>query len=214
MSAKCVCHSFAQKGACRFGDRCRFAHVAGAPISNKVWSAKKKTVQTTHSLPNASTTPNHIIQFFAEYPKFPFDSDASFIKEFYRMCDYFDWGRKSNQREDARNRMRHAMVLQFNTTFGTNAEDLITWQNLCDVISIRPIPETLHACRRAVVTSHINICDLLDAPFHKTPPTRFPSEVALSRYTQDTGKFFPRDDIAAGSLLQYLLRHILNPRSK
>lgn len=74
------------------------------------------------------------------------------------MCDYFHWDRDSEEKNDARDRMRHAMVLQFNDTFGTNAEDLITWHNLCDVISIRPIPETLHACRQVHVVQQ---CGLL-----------------------------------------------------
>ncbi|KAI0721858.1 hypothetical protein C8T65DRAFT_169985 [Cerioporus squamosus] len=108
--------------------------------------------------------------------------------------------------------MHRAMILQFNRTFGTNAEDLASWQKMCEIIQIDPVPDELEACRRAVVTSYINICDLLDAPFLGTAPTRFPTEVALSTYTQAHRKFFPRSGVEAGSLLGYLLRHIMHPR--
>ena len=65
---------------------------------------------------------------------------------------------------------------------------------------------------QAVITSHVNICDLLAAPFLGQAPTRFTTEVALSEYTRRTERYFPKEDVAKQSLLGYLLRHILNPR--
>ena len=64
------------------------------------------------------------------------------------MCDHFGWDREDEGREKARDSMRRAMVLQFNDTFGTNAEDLASWQKMCEVIQIDPIPSDLDQCRR------------------------------------------------------------------
>ena len=65
---------------------------------------------------------------------------------------------------------------------------------------------------QAVITSHVNICDLLDAPYLGTAPTRYPNEVHLSVYTRATGKTFPRRGVLKKSLLEYLLRHIMKPQ--
>jgi hypothetical protein len=60
----------------------------------------------------------------------------------------------------------------------------------------------------------INLVDLVDA---RDDPgriiQRFDSEVALSRYTLDEHKVFPRNHVNSGSLLKYLLRKILSPDS-
>ena len=53
--------------------------------------------------------------------------------------------------------------------------------------------------------------DLVDVYDTDDVVTVFPTVQALSTYTKDTGKYFPRDDVEAGSLLRYLLRQILNP---
>ena len=57
----------------------------------------------------------------------------------------------------------------------------------------------------------MNICDLMDAPITGKPPKRFKSVAALSDYTLDNRKIYPRDNVYAGSLLTFLLREILNP---
>lgn len=61
---------------------------------------------------------------------------------------------------------------------------------------------------------HINLVDLVDA---RNDPTKkiehFATEFELSKYTLSTKKIFPRNHVDAGSLLEYLLRHIFNPGS-
>ena len=42
---------------------------------------------------------------------------------------------------------------------------------------------------------------------------QFASETLLSEYTLSEHKVFPRNHVAAGSLLRYLLRHILSPNA-
>ncbi|RPD61910.1 hypothetical protein L226DRAFT_571306 [Lentinus tigrinus ALCF2SS1-7] len=146
--------------------------------------------------------PDYIVKFFGQYPEFDYDPDASFIDELYRMLDYYGWDRDSDEREEARDAMRRAMVLQFNDTFGTNAEDLASWQKLCEIIQIDPVPSDLEKCRRAVVTSHINICDLLDAPFLGTAPIRFPTEVALILYRAKSTSTKAKSKVASHPAIQ------------
>lgn len=40
------------------------------------------------------------------------------------------------------------MVLQFNDIYGTDEEDLRSWQGLCRVLNIEPVPEELQECRK------------------------------------------------------------------
>ncbi|KAI1792899.1 hypothetical protein LXA43DRAFT_972240 [Ganoderma leucocontextum] len=134
------------------------------------------------------------------------------MDEFYAMCDSFGWhDRDDEERELARDRLRDAMVKQFNNVYGTDVDDLVAWQDLCRALELDPVPSKLRQCRTAVMGIHVNICDLVDAPMLGKPKL-FPTEVALADYSKRTGKMFPRDNIHSGSLLTYLLRHIIHPR--
>ena len=42
----------------------------------------------------------------------------------------------------------------------------------------------------------------------------FDTEVALSEYTKNTSKFFPKESAYAGGLLRHLLRRIFHPRTE
>ncbi|TFK58536.1 hypothetical protein BDN72DRAFT_68803 [Pluteus cervinus] len=61
------------------------------------------------------------------------------------------------------------------------------------------------------MSTHVNIVDLLAYQNTGEEVHKFTTEVALSKYTIDTGKYFPREDANFGSLLRRLRRHILNP---
>lgn len=63
---------------------------------------------------------------------------------------------------------------------------------------------------QVVTNTYVNIVDLVDARGTRVI-TKFPSEKALSIYTIETRKFFPRENAYAGGLLRALLRRILNP---
>ncbi len=196
-----VCYQFAEKGTCRFGDSCRFEHIPHAPVSKvRLWptclmqaslTAKTAQEQKAPKVPKARKVvdqhrpvPDHIVAFFSRYPEFDYDSDLSFIDEFYRMCDHFGWRRYSNERDQARDAMRRAMVQQFNHTFGTNAEDLASWQKLCEIIQIDPIPDKLKQCRRVrlssshciVPPSYYRLAGCRDVPYQylRSPRRSFP----------------------------------------
>jgi len=64
------------------------------------------------------------------------------------MCDFFDWGRDDDDKKTAREQLRNAMAQQFNAIYGTEVEDTNSWQGLCQVLEIYPIPGELEACRK------------------------------------------------------------------
>ena len=45
----------------------------------------------------------------------------------------------------ARKELRDAMVSQFNHSYGTDVNDINSWQLLCEVVGIEPIPQELKA---------------------------------------------------------------------
>lgn len=57
----------------------------------------------------------------------------------------------------------------------------------------------------------MNLVDLVDLRDGEVP-TKFATEMELSKYTLITSKIFPREHVQAGGLLCVLLRHIMNPR--
>ncbi|KAG1867066.1 hypothetical protein C8R48DRAFT_704088 [Suillus tomentosus] len=189
-SSSKVCYSYSQTATCRFGSKCRFAH------------------------PSKTHTQTPLDDFFATYPAFDYDSSASASSEFYRMCDQFCWDREDKEREQAHCDFKDALVQQFNEIYGTDVNNLTSWRNLCQIVRISPIPDTLESCREVVKATHVNIVDLIDTKVTGKPVTIFYSEAKLSEYTKATGKFFPRDNAYAGGLLRYLLRRIMNPRQE
>ncbi|TBU32105.1 hypothetical protein BD311DRAFT_775651 [Dichomitus squalens] len=134
--------------------------------------------------------------------------------EYFAMCDFFAWPkarRKCDERDLARSRLKDAMVQQFNSTYGRDVKDVVAWQNLCRALGVDPVPNSMHECRKVIESVHVNICDLVEAPILGTPRD-FGSEEALAIYSKSTDKIFPRDNVHAGSLLRYLLRHISRHR--
>lgn len=62
------------------------------------------------------------------------------------MCDEFEWDSDDFQMRRARRKFKSAMVQRFNDLYGTDEEDLPSWQNLCHVLMIDPAPEGLKKC--------------------------------------------------------------------
>ncbi|CAE6480629.1 unnamed protein product [Rhizoctonia solani] len=149
--------------------------------------------------------------FFEEYRSFDYDSSKPVMDEFYRMCDRFGWKRNDKDREKARDKLKDALVHEFNAIYGTDHRSLAAWQSLRRVLNLTNVPDKLEACRRRVQSMHVNIVDLVDTPVTQVPVTHFPSEAALSTYTIKSGKYFPKESAYAGGLLRYLLRNIENP---
>jgi len=143
------------------------------------------------------------------------------------MCDFFEWKRGDDERDEAFQSFRIALTKQFNTKYGTDVDDLAAWQSLCVRLGIDPVPSKIKQCREVypyyrqnhdaridtrypqiVTGTHVNLVDLVD---NSATLRIFSSVEELSSYSRSSGKIFPREMAYAGELLRYLLRHIMDP---
>lgn len=90
----------------------------------------------------------YLEDFFAEYPGFDFDPSQPVMTEFYRMCDFFRWRKDDQQKNAARQGVRDAIALTFNELYGTDLDDLNSWQGLCRAVHINSIPDDLQKCQK------------------------------------------------------------------
>ena len=67
--------------------------------------------------------------------------------EFSRICGELGWGQESQEREDAYENLREALVLEFNHNYGVNVDEFDSWKNICKDIGIKPIPSSIEECR-------------------------------------------------------------------
>lgn len=170
--------------------------------------------------------------FFKQYSWFIYDPTQSASQQFHRLQTEAGWEREDPEQRDAWEGYLEALVLQFNSSYGENENDLTAWHGLLARIGINNFPDSVKVCKsvsfeffsmllgsitrcnQIIRGKFINLVDLVDA---RDDPSRqvqqFASEMILSEYTLSNHKVFPRDHVAAGSLLRYLLRHILSPNS-
>ncbi|KAL0955085.1 hypothetical protein HGRIS_004002 [Hohenbuehelia grisea] len=148
---------------------------------------------------------DYFAEFFAHYPDFHYMPTASITDEFYRLCDQKGWDREDPERADAKELFNDALVQTFNTIYGTDEKDIVSWQSLCAILRIVPIPQDLEACVEVVRNTHVNLVDLVD---HRGQSVHIFSTLQdLQKYTR-AGKYFPKENAYAGGLLKYLLREI------
>ena len=141
------------------------------------------------------------------------------------MCDDFEWDSDDYEMREARRKFKSGMVQQFNELYGTDEEDLNSWQNLCFILNIEPVPEGLKECRKVKICpfgitetdvdqrvrqTHVNLVDLVDTPRTGEAVKVFPNLKKLQDYTIKNEKYFPKEDAYAGGLLRFLLREILH----
>ncbi|EUC59439.1 autophagic vacuole formation-like protein, putative [Rhizoctonia solani AG-3 Rhs1AP] len=177
--------------------------------------------ESTPNLPSLAVTPQthphtalHLVAFFAQYPEFTYYPARPVLNELKRMKRVLKWDSKAWELSGALADFRHALVLQFNLTYGTDQNDLASWQNLCMAMKVTNIPETVGACKKLAATIYVNLVDLVDMPNTGSDARLFKTEEALSKYTRRTKKIFPKRDPDAGGLLKRLLRFIDNPRRR
>ncbi|KDQ53373.1 hypothetical protein JAAARDRAFT_137311 [Jaapia argillacea MUCL 33604] len=115
----------------------------------------------------------------------------------------------------ARRELKIALTKQFNTIYASDVNSLHSWGQLCQILEIVPVPETLQSRREAVKDTHVNLVDLVDTRSTSQRVRVFRTELHLSIYTKATDRFFPKRSAYAGGLLLFLLRNIMYPdRSK
>ncbi|KAH7929073.1 hypothetical protein BV22DRAFT_152681 [Leucogyrophana mollusca] len=178
---------------------------AGSPDQQATAPRRKR--RSRRNLTGITSAATPLDDFFSQYPPFVFNRTKSAPDEFKRLCSHFRW--RKEDRDEVRAQYKDALVKTFNSTFGTDENDLTSWKSLCQDISIYPIPDDLESCRQAVWSSYVNIVDLVDSQRTGVAVCRFPSLGDLVEYTIDTEKYFPKENAYAGGLLRELLREIL-----
>ncbi|EKM75956.1 hypothetical protein AGABI1DRAFT_45540 [Agaricus bisporus var. burnettii JB137-S8] len=153
--------------------------------------------------------------FFVQYPDFNYNPAASATKEFDRLSKFEGWGKSSRRKKISKNAFKNGLVAQFNTSYGTDINDIANWHAIMTRLKITPLPDTVSACKKVVKGLFVNLVDLVDA---REDPSRlvkqFNSEMELSKYTKNEGKFFPRETAKAGGVLKFLLRKIHYPTNR
>ncbi|KAJ4369229.1 hypothetical protein N0V83_006314 [Neocucurbitaria cava] len=123
------------------------------------------------------------------------------------MCDFFHWDRDDEERDDARQAFKDAMVIRFNSLYGTDVADLGNWHKLCIAVCIEPLPATIPECKKRIKDVHVNLVDLVDTSGRDVE--LFTCLDELREYTIENGKYFPKESAYAGGVLKFLLREIL-----
>ncbi|KAF8079346.1 hypothetical protein FPV67DRAFT_1444489 [Lyophyllum atratum] len=200
-----TCRQFAWSGTCRYGTLCKFSHISRSGSGSQA---------PAKPLAPRLTSENPLDEFFKSYSEtgFTYNANQPVWKEFYRMVDDLGWD--DEEKDEEREAFKDALVQAFNSTYGTDENDLESWQSLCLVLNIVPIPEELRSCREAVKGTYVNLVDLVDNRKSGRAVERFESEEALSAYTLRSGNYFPKENAYAGGLLKYLLRNILHPNTQ
>ncbi|KAJ5038711.1 uncharacterized protein L3040_006391 [Drepanopeziza brunnea f. sp. 'multigermtubi'] len=107
---------------------------------------------------------------------------------------------------------RRDIVDQFRRYFG-NESEVANWVRLCRDVGIQEDLKSIRQCRLALKNVWVNIFDLIDAvDAEKTPPKLFKNERALSKYTMNTGKIYPKRKAKEGGPVRGLLAHIFCPK--
>ncbi|KAF7332824.1 Transcription factor Zn, C2H2 [Mycena venus] len=183
---------------------------------------------------------NHLEAFFAGYPRFRYDPTAPVSAQYHALCKSYGFLRLKNEygiksepnpaREAAYAGYRRAMALTFADLFGRDVNDLGTLQNFCKVLKIDPVPQTVGLCKVAIRAVHVNLVDLVDwgrrlEATHGADICivdlvargqtsgrwfqKFETLEELQEYTITKHKFYPQD-VVEGTLLEFLLRHIIH----
>ncbi|KAG0701162.1 hypothetical protein DFH29DRAFT_578645 [Suillus ampliporus] len=170
---------------------------------------KSANARRTPTPPPVDDTP--LAAFFAQFESFSFNARQPSNKNFDRLIRVLKIEPNDPERHVVREGFKDALVMEFNERFGTDGNDLAAWQNLCCVLQIAPVPDTIPECCQCVWDTHVNLVDLVDTARIGTPIKLFASLGELTAYTIKTKKFFPKQNAYQGGLLKELLREILNP---
>ncbi|KEP50472.1 hypothetical protein V565_079550 [Rhizoctonia solani 123E] len=183
----------------------------GSPLKNGI-KANKESRQP-RAPKQAQKNRTHVKAFFdSYYPRSQRRKYKPAMAQFRQLEQEHGESWSKEDLDQARIDFKNALTKDFNDFYGTDENDLASWQKLCTVLNLGNIPNELESCRKLVKAKYVNIVDLVETPYSGEPVEHFKSEAELSAYTKRTGKYFPRDNANAGNLLQYLLRRIIVPR--
>jgi hypothetical protein len=90
---------------------------------------------------------SHLEVFFSQYPDYTFDHSLPSTTQFHCMCDAVGLNSDNMKRKEARSAFNDALSQAFNHTYGTEVDNLESWQILCRVVQMDEIPDNLKECQ-------------------------------------------------------------------
>ncbi|GLB43743.1 hypothetical protein LshimejAT787_1402550 [Lyophyllum shimeji] len=142
-------------------------------------SDSKASVKSMRTRATSLESDKPLRAFFQKYAHFVYNPTQPPWDEFNRLARSLHWFAEGRAIKKAE--FKVALVKEFNCIYGTDESDIESWQMLCRVIGITPLPEGLKACREAVDAAHVNLVDLVDVPNSGRSIKLFDSEESLSR---------------------------------
>ena len=195
----------------------------GCAACDRKFRSDQALQQHLRSPRHNSNTP--LDEFFLSYPLFDYDPSLPPAEELQRLRRSYGWKAGDADNEEAWERYRKALVLEFNAWYGTDSNNLASWHSLCKAVRILPLPDSCKSCRKvcglgalntstlirlqAVRGRHVNMVDLISYRRGGLDTVEvFPDVESLRQYTIQTKRYFPKDSLEAGALLKHLLREI------
>lgn len=87
-----------------------------------------------------------IDSFFARYVDFNYDLRATPSDEWRRLQREYGWTRGDEDGRTAWEEYSEALVLEFESWYGTDNNSLSSWRSLCRAVRIQPVPQTCGGC--------------------------------------------------------------------
>jgi len=147
---------------------------------------------------------DHIASFFRRFSHFTYANSEPVKSRFDRLVEASKWSPNRQKREY--NKLRRAIVAQFDTLYGNDSTSLAAWRKLCQACDISPPPLTIARCRQAIQDIHIVYWDLIEAPLAGIPVQRYTSATERNDVMDLQGKVIPRDFITPGTLFASLTK--------
>ncbi|KAF2202762.1 hypothetical protein GQ43DRAFT_368387 [Delitschia confertaspora ATCC 74209] len=141
--------------------------------------------------------------FWSRFHGFEDDPTVGLENVFKRLAIHQGWSTKSKRHHRA-----EAFEAEFGNRLGTQST-LESWQKLCVIVGIQPVPPSIKKCKKALKGKHVNIVNLIN---HCRNPDKFSlkkfaSYAEFQNYTK-RGHIFPKAAAKRNAFLKELLRVI------
>jgi hypothetical protein len=146
-----------------------------------------------------------IDRYFARFPRFRYTptTDWRQLGPFNALAKSQGWAKDKKKVEFQRLKQAWTKVVEHE--FGDSS--LGHYQSLCLDLDIDPIPEAITECKSELKAIFVNIVDLMQYRQNKRKgrkPQRFDDLEELKEYTDECGKYYPKETAKAEMLRELL----------
>jgi hypothetical protein len=146
-----------------------------------------------------------IAEYFAEFPLFRYrpNTDWRQLRSFNALAKQQGWTQE--ERDIEFRRLQGAWTGVVESEFGGSS--LEHYQSLCEDLDIDPIPGSISECKSELKAVFVNIVDLMQYRRNgkEGGAKRFHNLKGLKKYSQQYGKYYPKET-AKAEMLQKLLK--------